>query len=45
MKLTHYLFLSFILFIHTGILAQGRYTVSGVVKDENGTIQKGATVF
>ncbi|MGF7081917.1 carboxypeptidase-like regulatory domain-containing protein [Mucilaginibacter sp. UYCu711] len=45
MKLTRYLFVSFILFIHIGVLAQGRYTVSGVVKDESGTIQKGATVF
>ncbi|MBC7400294.1 MAG: carboxypeptidase-like regulatory domain-containing protein [Mucilaginibacter sp.] len=35
----------FILLININVLAQGRYSVSGTIADESGTMQKGATVF
>lgn len=45
MKPVYRLFFIFILLVNINVFAQGRYTVSGVVTDESGVIQKGATVF
>jgi hypothetical protein len=45
MKPAYRLLFIFILLVNINVLAQSRYTVSGVVTDESGKIQKGATVF
>jgi hypothetical protein len=45
MKLVCRLLFIFTLLINFNAFAQGRYSVSGIVTDESGAIQKGATVF
>ncbi|NNU34481.1 carboxypeptidase regulatory-like domain-containing protein [Mucilaginibacter sp. S1162] len=45
MKPLYRLLFIFILLVNVKVFAQGRYTVAGIVTDESGVIQKGATVF
>jgi hypothetical protein len=45
MKLVCRLLFIFTLLINFNAFAQDRYSVSGIVTDESGAIQKGATVF